>query len=107
MACAAAPHLVPKKWEGRYYEPFGGGAALFFALRPSRATLADRNAELMATYRAIRTQADDVIRLLRRYPYDEPFYYDVRSTTPRALATIAARLLYLKPRVLERIVSSE
>lgn len=91
----AAPQLVPKSWSGRYYEPFVGGAAFFFALQPALATLSDRNTELMAAYQAVRTQADDVIRLLRRYPYDEEFYYDMRDAAPRARATIAARLLYL------------
>lgn len=91
----AAPHLVPSNWEGRYYEPFVGGAALFFALRPTRATLSDRNSQLVATYRAIRTQSDKVIRLLSQYPYEKGFYYDMRDAAPRADTTIAARLLYL------------
>jgi DNA adenine methylase len=91
----AAPYLVPKNWDGRYYEPFVGGAALFFALSPDRATLADRNIELMATYRALRQNPETVIRLLRRYPYDREFYYGIRDTAPRAPATTAARLLYL------------
>jgi D12 class N6 adenine-specific DNA methyltransferase len=45
----AAPHLAPKNWSGRYFEPFVGGAAFFFALRPNRATLSDRNNELIDT----------------------------------------------------------
>jgi len=92
---AAAPHLVPANWNGRYYEPFVGGAAFFFALEPARATLSDRNTELMETYRAIRSNPESVIRLLRGYPYDERFYYHIRDARPRSPATIAARLLYL------------
>lgn len=92
----AAPLLVPAKWGmGRYYEPFVGGAAFFFALEPAYATLSDRNRELMMTYRAIRSDADAVIRLLERYPYDEDFYYRMRDTSPRSEAVVAARLLYL------------
>lgn len=37
----------------RYFEPFAGGAAVFFALRPARAYLNDRSPELIALYRAI------------------------------------------------------
>jgi DNA adenine methylase len=49
---------------GTYVEPFAGGAALFFALasepRPRfvRAHLNDRNAELVASYRAVRDDVD-------------------------------------------------
>jgi DNA adenine methylase len=93
---SAAPHLVPVKWStGRYYEPFVGGAAFFFALEPARATLSDRNVELITTYRAVRQHTAAVVRLLTRYPYDEEFYYRMRDTTPRAQVMIAARLLYL------------
>ncbi len=91
----AAPHLVPAKWSGRYYEPFVGGAAFFFALEPGRATLSDRNRELMATYRAIRINTEGVIRLLRGYPYDEKYYYRMRDASPRSASAVAARLLYL------------
>lgn len=92
----AAPFLVPIKWRaGRYYEPFAGGAAFFFALEPAHATLSDRNRELMTTYRAVRSDADIVIRLLERYPYDEEFYYRIRDTSPRSAVAVAARLLYL------------
>lgn len=91
----AAPHLVPDKWKGRYYEPFVGGAAFFFALEPARATLSDRNLELMTTYRAIRSDAEAVIRRLKNYPYDETFYYQIRDARPRSSVVVAARLLYL------------
>src|SRR5579859_5185838 len=37
----------------RYYEPFAGGGAVFFALRPANAYLNDRSPELIALYRAV------------------------------------------------------
>src|SRR5215831_15695258 len=37
---------------GRYYEPFAGGAALFFRTAPRRAVLADSNTDLVALYTA-------------------------------------------------------
>src|ERR1051325_1735373 len=87
--------LTPEKWTGRYYEPFVGGGALFFALQPKRATLSDANEELITTYRAIRDNPGDVIRTLRAYPFGERFFYHLRERTPRADYKIAARLLYL------------
>jgi DNA adenine methylase len=91
----AAPHLVPATWRGRYYEPFAGGAAFFFAIEPGRATLSDRNRELMMTYRAIRGDADAVIRRLKHYPYNAKFFYQIRDTRPRSANSVASRLLYL------------
>lgn len=91
----AAPLLTPPRWTGRYCEPFVGGGAFFFALKPSRATLSDRNSELITAYRALRNDPEGVIRLLSRYPYEADFYYRLRARTPRSPRAIAARLLYL------------
>ncbi|MEA1963532.1 MAG: DNA adenine methylase [Candidatus Aerophobetes bacterium] len=40
--------------KGRFIEPFLGGGAVFFALNPDRALLADINPELIDLYRGIR-----------------------------------------------------
>lgn len=50
---------------GRYYEPFCGGAALFFALRPERAVLGDANTDLINTYRMIADNPDEVCDLIQ------------------------------------------
>ena len=52
--------FVPSKFN-RYYEPFVGGGALFFALQPSEAVLADNNAELINCYKQVRDYPDAVI----------------------------------------------
>ena len=91
----AAPKLVPPQWRGRYYEPFVGGGAFFFALEPTHATLSDRNEELITTYRAVRNDMEGVIRLLSSYPHEADFYYRLRARVPRSPRTTAARLLYL------------
>jgi DNA adenine methylase len=66
---------------GRYFEPFAGGAALFFATAPREAVLADDNRDLIATYRAI---SDDVGLLIRklelhRDKHDQAHYYAMRA----------------------------
>src|SRR5262249_21194181 len=65
----------------RYFEPFAGGAALFFHLAPRAAVLSDTNAELMACYRAVRDDVDSVIAALGRHraAHSEEYYYAVRE----------------------------
>jgi DNA adenine methylase len=91
----AAPVLTPPKWAGRYYEPFLGGGAFFFALEPGRATLSDRNHDLIDMYRSIAVDPDGVIRVLTDYPYDRDFYYAIRAQTPKSAIRRTARFLYL------------
>ena len=71
---------LPARHE-RYFEPFAGGAALFFHLAPDRAVLADRNADLVAMYRAVAGDVDGTIRRLaiHRDAHDEEHYYQLRA----------------------------
>jgi DNA adenine methylase len=82
-----------------YYEPFVGGGAVFFALaqqrRFRRAVLADSNAELIATYRAVQRDVDAVIASLGRLRHSEEEYYRIRASRPRSEAARAARMIYL------------
>ena len=87
--------LTPISWTGRYVEPFLGGGAIFFALKPGTAVLADSNADLITAYRAVRTRPAEVLRLLRRYPNTQRFYTSMRKRRPRTSTTRAARLIYL------------
>ncbi|MCX7938195.1 MAG: DNA adenine methylase [Anaerolineae bacterium] len=88
-------------WFKAYHEPFLGSGALFFALHRlglvQQAMLCDHNAELIDTYRAIRDHLEEVITLLRGYPYDAQFYYALRAKDPWALSLPerAARMIYL------------
>ena len=49
---------VPPSY-GRYIEPFFGGGALFFALQPENAVVADSNPELINMYRQVAEHVDD------------------------------------------------
>ena len=71
---------LPERF-GRYYEPFAGGAALFFRVAPRRAVLADSNADLIGLYTAVAANVDAVIRRLEMHhkAHDESHYYDMRA----------------------------
>lgn len=94
---------VPSSFRG-YYEPFVGGAALFFALSSHRFLsddhlyrLSDINTELMSTYVAVRDSVDAVIDALKPHKYDQEHYYRVRTLCPEDLSLPhrAARMIYL------------
>lgn len=80
-----------------FFEPFIGGGALFFSLRPRRAVLADVNERLIRTYKGVRDSVDDVIRLLRSYPHDSAFFYRFREADIDSAsdAEVAAWFVYL------------
>ena len=88
--------LVPEEY-GVYYEPFLGGGAMFFALRPRQAMLADANCELITCYGVVRDQVDELIDLLRRFVYERDEYYKIRALDPFELNRVyeAARTIYL------------
>jgi DNA adenine methylase len=93
------PHLrahVPSTF-GRYFEPFVGGGALFFALQPRAATLADVNERLIRTYAGVKADVGRVIALLQEHPYDEKFFYEARDVDvdARSDAEVAAWFIYL------------
>jgi DNA adenine methylase len=71
---------MPPSFE-RYYEPFAGGAALFFRVAPERALLADSNSDLIGLYAAVARDVDAVIARLERHraAHDQRHYYDMRA----------------------------
>lgn len=87
--------LLPKDFSGSYYEPFVGAGIFYFTLSPTKAVLSDLNEDLIKTYEAIKTDPDIVINILKKYPYDRDFYYDMRKKNPRTLCSHAARFIYL------------
>lgn len=81
----------------RYIEPFFGGGAMFFALQPENAVIADSNPELINMYREVADHVENVIQCLKRYKNTSEMFYVVRSqewtTLPKAEA--AARTIFL------------
>lgn len=88
-------HIRPPARGGKYFEPFLGGGAVFFALRPEAAYLSDASPELINAYRAVQDSVEDVIRCLSRLKHSKAEYYRVRGSHPRLPATRAARFIYL------------
>ena len=67
-------------WKGVYHEPFLGGGALFWSIKPSHATLSDSNAHLINAYVTVRDDVDALIAELASYPHEYPFFRQMRAT---------------------------
>ena len=87
---------IPQKY-GKYIEPFIGGGALFFALSPDKAIIADSNPELINMYRQVADNVEAVISHLKKYKNTKEDFYEVRSLDWLKLKKeeAAARTIYL------------
>ena len=82
---------------GKYIEPFFGGGAVFFALDPENAIIADSNPELINMYRQVADYVDEVICCLQKYENTSEMFYAVREQNWMELTPVeaAARTIYL------------
>ena len=84
-----------------YYEPFIGGGALLFDIKPSVAVINDYNHELINTYNVIRDDVEALIADLKTHVYDKEYFYEIRSLDRKpeysSMSDLkrASRLLYL------------
>ncbi len=84
-----------------YYEPFIGGGALLFDIRPPKAVINDVNAELINVYQTIRDDLDALIQDLKRHKNESEYYYHLRAADREndyaKLTKVqrASRILYL------------
>ena len=86
--------LVPQQFN-KYYEPFFGGGALFFALLPKRAIISDLNEDLINVYKQIKENADMLIEKLKKTKNTKDFYLKMRSTVFDDDIDKAVRFIYL------------
>lgn len=88
--------LLPEEYN-HYFEPFMGGAAMFGAIQPSAATLADVNAELVNCYKQVADKPTVILGGLMQLQtlHSEETYYRIRSENPIDDVERAIRFLYL------------
>lgn len=87
------PHF-PHKF-GKYFEPFLGGGAPFFYLKPSRASLTDASSELIGVWTSVRDNCDAIVDYLRPLRPDKDLYYRIRENRSSDPVINAAEFLYL------------
>jgi len=87
--------LIRPRLVNRYFEPFLGGAAVFFHLCPRRAVLSDVNGELIRTYEAVRDDWRRIVAHLKQMRVTRAEYNDLRLSQIKGKYSKAARFLYL------------
>lgn len=69
---------MPKKYN-RYFEPFIGGGALFFELKPDNAFINDYNGELTNLYTTVRDNPIGIINDVCKHKNESEYYYQIRA----------------------------
>lgn len=79
------------------YEPFAGGASLFFGLGPSKATLSDTNPELINFYSQLRWEYVALTAIIKGEYSDssKTAYLKIRANPPKCPVKQAAWFYYL------------
>lgn len=68
-----------RKSDRNYVEPFAGSAALYFGAKPSKATLGDKNLQLINFYRYLREKPEELYKSLLNIERNEESYYKIRN----------------------------
>jgi len=71
-------NLMPKKYN-KYIEPFIGGGALFFELKPQNAIINDYNKDLINLYVVVRDNPEKLIDNIRKHKNKSDYYYETRA----------------------------
>ncbi len=93
-----APTLAPllaAELQGKYFEPFFGGGAVFLNIGSNNSCLSDINNDLIHFLSVVRDNPEKLIHHVWRFSNTRECYYKVRSSKPRSDLGKAARFLYL------------
>src|SRR5215472_14459579 len=90
---------LPRHFD-RFFEPFVGGGAVYFYLRPKVAVISDANFELINAYRVIRNDLPSLLKELETVQQESisrALYEHYRSMNPEKLSAVkrAVRLIFL------------
>lgn len=78
-----------------YHEPFIGGGAILFHLKPANAFISDANKDLIEAYIAIKENPEAVIEFIKKFSKDKDSYYLIRAQTFENNFYRAAQFIYL------------
>ena len=89
------PKFIPDNFHN-YHEPFLGGGSVFLAINPKQTSyLSDLNADLIATYKTLKTSVNEIIKDLRQYKNSEKYYYWARNQQYQDPVKKASRFIFL------------
>lgn len=86
--------LIPTSF-GKYFEPFLGGGALFFALSPPRAEISDSCEALIETYKAVRRDPHGIFEFVSVLHPTRNNFERVKSTLFRGEISRAGAFIFL------------
>ena len=84
-----AKYLPPTCSFQRYFEPFLGGGAIFFHVKPAEAILSDKNYELINSYHVIKNNVEKLMEKLEEFkkePLTPELYYLKRAAYTKLLS---------------------
>jgi DNA adenine methylase len=87
---------VPKSYNS-YIEPFIGGGALFFSMRPDEGIISDINPELINAYEVVRDDVYNLIESLKQHKNEEEYFYSIRAQKPTEMTPVqrASRFIFM------------
>jgi DNA adenine methylase len=86
--------FIPQKYN-RYFEPFLGSGALFFALSSKKAYLSDLNRELVNAYKQVKNKARLVNAKLSKLRFSKATYLRLKKNKSGDCLSRAVRFMYL------------